>query len=113
MQKKIAVITGASSGIGKMFAETVGEYGTFDEVWVIARRIDRLESLNLPFPTRAIALDLSKEESYKEYEELLKTENPDISLDELGKMMNPELSRSAVSRRFKKLEKIAAELKTK
>ena len=80
MQKKIAVITGASSGIGKMFAETVGEYGTFDEVWVIARRIDRLESLNLPFPTRAIALDLSKEESYKEYEELLKTENPDISL---------------------------------
>ena len=43
----------------------------------------------------------------------LRLENPDISLDELGKMMNPELSRSAVSRRFKKLEKIAAELKTK
>ena len=43
----------------------------------------------------------------------LRLENPDISLDELGKMMDPELSRSAVSRRFKKLEKIAAELKTK
>ncbi len=43
----------------------------------------------------------------------LRLENPDISLDELGKMMNPELSRSAVSRRFKKLEKIAAELKAK
>lgn len=43
----------------------------------------------------------------------LRLENPDISLDELGKMMNPELSRSAVSRRFKKLEKIAAELKTR
>lgn len=43
----------------------------------------------------------------------LRLENPDISLDELGKMMTPELSRSAVSRRFKKLEKIAAELKTK
>lgn len=40
----------------------------------------------------------------------LRLENPDISLDELGKMMTPELSRSAVSRRFKKLEKIAAEL---
>jgi DNA-binding protein WhiA len=51
----------------------------------------------------------------KDLEELcsLRLENPDISLDELGKMMNPELSRSAVSRRFKKLEKIAAELKTK
>ena len=43
----------------------------------------------------------------------LRLENPELSLDELGKMMNPELSRSAVSRRFKKLEKIAAELKTK
>ncbi len=51
----------------------------------------------------------------KDLEELcsLRLENPDISLDELGKMMNPQLSRSAVSRRFKKLEKIAAELKTK
>ncbi len=41
----------------------------------------------------------------------LRLENPDISLDELGKMMNPPLSRSAVSRRFKKLEQIAQELK--
>lgn len=51
----------------------------------------------------------------KDLEELctLRLENPDVSLDELGKMMTPELSRSAVSRRFKKLEKIAAELKTK
>ena len=43
----------------------------------------------------------------------LRLENPDVSLDELGKLMTPELSRSAVSRRFKKLEKIAAELKSK
>ncbi len=43
----------------------------------------------------------------------LRLENPEISLDELGKMMTPELSRSAISRRFKKLEKIATELKAK
>ena len=43
----------------------------------------------------------------------LRLENPDISLDELGKLMKPELSRSAVSRRFKKLEKIAEEIKAK
>ncbi len=41
----------------------------------------------------------------------LRLENPDTSLDELGKLVNPPLSRSAVSRRFKKLEKIAEELK--
>ncbi len=40
----------------------------------------------------------------------LRIENPDASLDEIGKMMHPELSRSAVSRRFKKLEKILEEL---
>ncbi len=40
----------------------------------------------------------------------LRMENPDSSLDDIGKMMTPELSRSAVSRRFKKLEKIAEEL---
>ena len=38
--KKIAVITGASSGMGKRFAETVDRYDTFDEVWVIARQQD-------------------------------------------------------------------------
>lgn len=43
----------------------------------------------------------------------LRLENPDLSLDELGKMMVPELSRSAVSRRFKKLEKIAEEIKAR
>lgn len=40
--KKIAVITGASSGMGKRFAETIDQFGTFDEVWVIARQWDKL-----------------------------------------------------------------------
>ena len=39
---KSAVITGASSGMGRRFAETCDNYGPFDEVWVIARRADRL-----------------------------------------------------------------------
>ena len=43
--KKIAVITGASSGMGKRFAQRVNEFGTFDEVWVIARNKEQLEAL--------------------------------------------------------------------
>ena len=43
--KKIAVITGASSGMGKRFLLTLEQYGRFDEVWAIARRKDRLEEL--------------------------------------------------------------------
>ena len=80
MSKKIAVITGASSGIGKMFAETIGEYGQFDEVWVIARRLERLEELVLPFATKPIALDLSTHESYLEYKKILAEEKPEIAL---------------------------------
>ena len=59
--KKIAVITGASSGMGRRFAETVDQYGTFDEVWVIARRAPELEALRktVPFPIRPLALDLT------------------------------------------------------
>ena len=80
--KKIAVITGASSGIGKQFAETLKEAGNFDEVWVIARRIDRLQELakTMPFPTRAIALDLSEKASYTTYAALLEEEKPNIAL---------------------------------
>lgn len=49
--KKIAVITGASSGMGKRFAETVDRYGTFDEVWVIARHEAQLEALRATVPS--------------------------------------------------------------
>ena len=55
--KKIAVITGASSGIGRRFAETIAQYGqSFDEVWLIARHP---EALALPYPVKTVALDLS------------------------------------------------------
>lgn len=43
----------------------------------------------------------------------LRLENSDASLDELGRLMDPPLSRSAVSRRFRKLEEIAAEVGVK
>ena len=81
-RKRIAVVTGASSGIGKRFAETLERAGSFDEVWVIARRLDRLEALKetLKFPVRPVALDLSDRESFAKYDSLLKEENPDVAL---------------------------------
>lgn len=79
--KKIAVITGASSGIGKRFAQTVSEFGEqFDEVWVIARRKERLEELELPFPKRVLALDLTAEDAISAYRDLLEDEKPDVRL---------------------------------
>ena len=43
--KKIAVITGASAGMGRICAETVTTWGALDEVWVIARRGELLNTL--------------------------------------------------------------------
>ena len=80
--KKIAIITGASSGIGKEFALRLNTYDKFDEVWVIARNLDKLNELKgqIPFPVKAISLDLSKMESITEFSNILKEEKPTVSL---------------------------------
>ncbi|MBR1757468.1 MAG: SDR family NAD(P)-dependent oxidoreductase [Lachnospiraceae bacterium] len=79
---KIAIITGASSGMGRRFAETCDEFGELDEIWAIARRADRLESLKAtaPYPVRPISLDLSTEEAYEKLQEMLAEETPDVRL---------------------------------
>ena len=43
--KEIMIITGASSGMGKEFARQIEKKYQVDELWVIARRKERLESL--------------------------------------------------------------------
>lgn len=43
--KRIAIITGASSGMGRQFARTAAGKVAFDELWAVARRLDRLEEL--------------------------------------------------------------------
>lgn len=80
--KKIAVITGASSGMGRRFAETIEQYGTFDEVWVIARRAPELEALRktVPFPIRPLALDLTDRRSFAAYAEALAAEPVEVGL---------------------------------
>lgn len=43
--KRIAIITGASSGIGEEFARQVCAKYDYDEIWIIARREEKLQEL--------------------------------------------------------------------
>lgn len=78
--KNIAIVTGASSGMGRLFAETLPAHGNFDEIWVIARRVERLEELQktISVPVRVIGMDLSERSSYDHYASLLAEEQPSV-----------------------------------
>jgi short-subunit dehydrogenase len=78
----IAVVTGASSGMGREFVLQLSEYVQIDEIWVIARRETALEELKkeVKTPIRAISLDLCNKESFKTYGALLEQEKPNVKL---------------------------------
>ncbi|MBO5836459.1 MAG: SDR family NAD(P)-dependent oxidoreductase [Oscillospiraceae bacterium] len=79
---KIAVVTGASSGMGQEFVRQLSQYVTVDEIWVIARREDALKQLQseVSVPLRVLALDLCEKESFSAYAALLEQEKPDVKL---------------------------------
>ena len=79
---KIAVITGASSGMGRDFVYAIDKEFALDEIWVIARREDRLKELQADCKAkiRPIALDLSLAESYDTYKALLEELKPEIQV---------------------------------
>ncbi len=79
----IAVITGASSGLGYEYAKAVDtSYDTIDEIWLIARRRDRLEktAYELNTTVRIIDMDLTDETAVCRYGEMLKIYEANVRL---------------------------------
>ena len=78
---RIAVITGASSGMGREFARAIDAEEILDEIWLVARRRERLEELagSLRARARILALDLLDPASFDEYAALLAAETPVVS----------------------------------
>lgn len=84
----IAVVTGASSGLGKEYIEAIiQQYPTVDEFWLIARNKDKLKEIAAQHAEQhkektmaAIRLDLQNSESFVLFEKLLREREPEIKV---------------------------------
>lgn len=76
----IAIITGASSGIGSQFARELKNTLGIDEFWFIARRRERMEELRdeLSVKARIITADLTKDDGIKALGEALEEYKPSV-----------------------------------
>lgn len=79
---KIAIVTGASSGMGREFVRQLHGYLQPDEIWAIARRQSALEALQkeTSIPVRPIVLDLSEKTAFDALSGLLSQEQPEVEL---------------------------------
>lgn len=80
---KIAVITGASSGLGAEYVKAVYSARTeLDEIWVIARRKERLAALKdeLGDKIRPIPLDITSNDCTDKYLGMLKEADAEVLL---------------------------------
>lgn len=79
---KIAIVTGASSGMGREFVRQLSEYVQVDEIWAVARRREALEALKAEttVPVRPVVLDLLEMESFDKIRAMLEETRPEIAL---------------------------------
>ena len=89
MHRKIAIVTGASSGIGKAFIELLASDNSgsfippFDEIWAIARRADALNDIASSSGNGKVVpviADLSDDSGIRTVEDKLKSEEPVVGL---------------------------------
>ncbi len=80
-QEKIALITGASSGLGKQYLKALSKEQEIDAFWVIARRKEKLEELRqyTSKPVYVLPFDLTKQDTFDALETLLSQRHPNIT----------------------------------
>jgi len=84
--KKIGIVTGASSGMGEEFALEIARQKRCDEVWLIARRKERLDALCKKIEAkksvvpRAVCMDISGREGVECFAKLLEKEDGDFTV---------------------------------
>lgn len=79
--KDIAIVTGASSGIGREFVKLLLGRKDVDEIWIIARNANRLQAMVAEFgdKLKPVPKDLSDIEQIKSLSSTLKSADANIS----------------------------------
>ncbi len=78
--KTIAVVTGASSGIGAEFARQIDRQYRLDEIWLIARREGRLKELAAQLATKTVIFPMDLTQDKKSLHAALHAQKPCIKL---------------------------------
>ena len=78
--KTIAIITGASAGLGKEFVKILAGRSELDEIWAIARNEQKLKTLTEEYgeKVRTFSKDLSDRKQIEQFGEVLQNENVSI-----------------------------------
>lgn len=81
---KTAIVTGASSGMGREFAKEIyRRYVNIEEVWIIARSEDKLNALKSEMGRKGVhvlPLDLTKDEDLEKYKKELEAKKPEVCI---------------------------------
>ena len=79
----IAILTGASAGLGQEYLRLLAADESLDRIWIVARRADRLQALCEAFPHKTIVplpLDLTLESAFATLSEKLTEEKPNVRI---------------------------------
>lgn len=79
-ERGIAIVSGASSGMGRDFVYALHKRAIYSEIWIIARREERLEEIrrDLGSSIVVLVLDLTKDEALKVIEEKLRRDEKSV-----------------------------------
>lgn len=89
--KNIAIVTGASSGLGKEFTKQICSNKNFDEIWIIARREEKLRELAQEINSKGhfdiikpVAMDISGKAGVQHFKEYIQSEDEKLKKIESG-----------------------------
>ena len=82
MGARIALVTGATGGLGRVFVDQLLEEDGLDELWAVARTAQKLERLRDELGSRVVPLpvDLANASGLRTVARMLEEERPTVAI---------------------------------